>query len=570
MLAALLVTGIALAPAPTVVAEPGPDSLEAIEHVKFVLSQYYRRASTLSGRSRWNRRDELGQAFDQVCDGDRDDVCFADDPDAGRCPNFVQCHPTPRHMLEALAEATTKHPDSGFLTGQTVYLLAKLGRLAEARTVVDACQAERWWCDALEGYVLHYMREDARASASMRRSMDAAPDSVRCKLTDATWVFGSWSQRGATTSVPDVRDDTKGWDCRRRIAVADTVWWLSDPLYSVPGNDRYVEQVTRAMSARFHDEIRRTLPSSPGPQSFLDHLWAERVRRGPLDSYDSRRSMTWTSRAAARYHFVPDVEPDDLGNPVWRLEADLDDEGYTPDAADFIVIPHQIARFRAGDSLRVAAAALVDGSKIDGALDATATLILTDGPESMPLRLSADGKADRPTFLGQAPSRRYIAGVEVVTSKGVGWSRRPLESLTMSGPEISDLLLYTPEGGPEEPTDLLKAAAAMRGSTTVEEDATVGIYWEVYGAPDGSTLEFELSVERASGGLVDRLRRLLPGGPQEGRGAISWTEPVQGNTHGTAVTVDLRDLRSGEYSLILKVGWNGRQTLERRRTFEVE
>ena len=425
MFAVLLATGLALGPLPASPAAPGPDSLEAIEHVNFVLSQYYRRASSLSAGA-GRPRDALGQPFDARCDADRDDVCFSDDPDAGRCPNYVQCHPTPRRVLETLMEATGKHPDSGYLNGQTIYLLGKLGRLAEALQVAERCAAAAWWCDALEGYVLHYMSEDPQAHVSMYNAMAAAPDSVRCALTDATWVLGPWSQRGADTSVPDVRHDTEEWDCARRVAVSDTLWWLSDPLYSVPGNDRWVEHVARAMSARFHDEIRHTLPSSPGTQSHMDNLWASRVRRGPLDSYESTRGVAWTSRAAARYHFVPEVEPDDLSHPTWSLEAGLDDEGYTPDLADFVILPRQIARFRSGDSLRVAAATRVQGSPIAGALDATAAFVLTDAPGSMPLQLAADGHDRLPRFLGQAPARDYIASVEVVTSKGVGWSRAPL------------------------------------------------------------------------------------------------------------------------------------------------
>ena len=121
-----------------------------------------------------------------------------------------------------------------------------------------------------------------------------------------------------------------------------------------------------------------------------------------------------------------------------------------------------------------------------------------------------------------------------------------------------------------EPHDVYAAAAAMLGSTGLRERGTLGIYWETYGAPEGETLELELSVERSSGGLVDRLRRLLPGGPQEGRGTLTWTEPARGGPHPTAISVDLRDLDKRDYAMVLRVGWDGRSVLERRRPFTVE
>jgi hypothetical protein len=545
-----------------------PDTLDVIERVNFLLLQRYRESTAFRfGRDR-RGRDALGQPFERTCDGDRDDVCFADDPDAGRCPNFVQCHPNPGRLVEGLLRATADYPVSGYLAGQAVYLLSKLGRLAEALSVAERCAAERWWCEALRGYALHALADHVRADAAMRHALAEAPDSIRCAWNDATWVLGQWSQRGADTSVPEAWASTEEWDCARRSAVSDTVWWLADPLYSVAGNDRWVEHVVRSMSAGFLDEIRLVLPASRGPQRYRDHLWAERVRRGALDSYDTAMGLTWTSRAAASYHFVPDVSPGDLSTPAWRLESGLDDEGYSP-GARFVELPHQIARFRAGDSLRVAASTRVRGTPIEGALDAVATFVLTDAPGSAPLEVAGDPRLPAAIFLGRAPLQDYIASLEVVTSKGVGWHRGVLPALAAAGPELSDLLLYDPVG-PDEPVGLESAVAVMRGTTTLRAAEPVGVYWETYGAPSGAALRVELTVERASGGLVERLRRLVPGRAEDGRGRITWTEPARSGTRASSVAVDLRDLPEGGYILVLRVGWDGRERMERRRPFRLD
>jgi hypothetical protein len=136
------------------------------------------------------------------------------------------------------------------------------------------------------------------------------------------------------------------------------------------------------------------------------------------------------------------------------------------------------------------------------------------------------------------------------------------------GPEISDLLLYDPPAD-GEPMTHHAATSAMLGSTTLAPHADVGVYWETYGAPEGTPLLIEVTVERDSGGLVDRLRRLLPGGPEEARGRIAWTAEATGPTHTESVVLDLGDLGDGDYILVLRVGWGGRAPIERRRELRI-
>lgn len=573
LLTILAVAGIHLVTTVTLATPVGPvvaaDSLDAIRHVDYLLSQYYPGARPGDALSRFPRRSAYGGSYASRCDGDLGDVCFADDPDAGACPDFVQCHRSPAHMIDVMVQAAKAYPASGYLAGQAVYVLTKQDRLPEAMKVVDSCAAAGWWCDALRGFVLHAEGKDTEADAVFRSALRAAPDSVACAWPDATWLVGSWKQRGSEFTPVAAHDSASSWSCARRMAVSDSIWWLADPLYSVPGNDRWVEHLTRYMETRFYDEIRRTHAGSLGPENAQQYLWASRIRRGPVDSYDLAQGYTWTSREAARYHFVPDVAVDGLAHPVWHLEASLDDEGYTPPYGPVLRIRHQTARFRIADTLRVAAATRLEGTRLGGALDAAASFVLSGGPTRAPVLLSADAHQPTVRFLGTAPARRYVASLEVVTSKGVGWDRRTLTPLPADGPAVSDLLLYAASGA-KEPSTLDAAARVMNGSTTVKKGGEVGVYWETYGLPPGTTLTFDLSVERRTGGLVDRLSRLLPGGEQEGPGRIVWTEQAAGGTHSSAVALDLRELDSGDYTLVLRVGWTGQALLERRRDITVE
>jgi hypothetical protein len=99
--------------------------------------------------------------------------------------------------------------------------------------------------------------------------------------------------------------------------------------------------------------------------------------------------------------------------------------------------------------------------------------------------------------------------------------------------------------------------------------ARLGLFWEVYDVPKEETLSFELTLEREAGGLVERLTGFFPGGSQEGRGRVAWTEPAVGETHPRGITLNLSDLRTGEYILVLTVQWPGQPPLERRRALRV-
>jgi hypothetical protein len=214
--------------------------------------------------------------------------------------------------------------------------------------------------------------------------------------------------------------------------------------------------------------------------------------------------------------------------------------------------------------MRLAVATRTTGTPIEGALDANVAFVLTDGPGSTPLLLAADVDGPRTRFLGQVAPHAYVAGLEVVTSKGVGWARRRVEPLRAAGPELSDLLLFDPPDG-ADPMTHRAATAAMLGSTTVRPRGGVGVYWETYEPPGGATLQIELTIERESGGLVDRVRRLLPGGPEEERGRITWREEATAPAHPGSVVIDLSDLGEGDYTLVLRVGWEGLPAMERRR-----
>ncbi len=554
---------------------PGPagaqqDTLEAIGEVSDRLRYHYRTGTRLglSGRSR------ISTDLDRYCDGGAGALCHGGDPDRGYCPRGVPCHPTEEFLVEGLLAVATEYPQSGLAMGQAIYALTKFGRLSEASDLLDTCTAGGWWCEALEGYLLLSMGKGPEAEAAFRGGMTGAPAATRCSWGDALWLLGEWDQRrGNVDLLPDSRERTSEWSCAKRLAASDTIWWLADPLFSDEGNDRWAEHIARAMEAQFAAEISRAVRGSEVPERYLEYDWAMRVRRGVWDSFEippgGSGPRYWTSQEQAFYHFVPNVSPGDLSDPTWRLEGTILTEGFSPGYGPFRLMPVQFARFRSGVSLRIAVAGDLMASPLRRATEAEAHFVLSDGPGSVPLHLRKDVRRTNPVLLGEAPARDYVAGFEVLTEIGVGWDRRRITPLRSTGAELSDLLLFGPSEG-AEPESMEEAATTMLGSANLERGGRLGIFWETYDAPEGTMLEFILTLERDPGRLVDKLTALFSGGSQEGRGRVRWTEPGTGGIHPRSLTLDLSDLDSGDYTLVLSVQWPGQSPVERRRSISVQ
>ena len=573
----------------------GPDTLAAIRKVNDAFSERYWNSIVNKpggwgppGRGRISQ-EEIGDWLGWRCSPDEGaQFCFGGDWVREVCPGDVFCHPPTGDLEELLLESARQHPESGYLTGQAVFNLTRFGRPLDAMQIAESCEAEEGWCRALEGHVLHSVGRVQESETRFRQFIETTPDSVRCRYADATWLVGQWSfvEVRQNPRPPEIWTSWQDHPCGQRLTVSDTLWWLADPLYIVDGNDRWAEHVDRMLRTTWATQIIRSKPSQEWPRAWQDARRAGWIRRGPFDSFQWETSnpslfvALWTSRKAARYHFMPDFRGEGFQEPVWRLVGEMDEEGYTPPYGTFHPLPVQIARFRhtgsaaavgtssesqpRSTSMHLALAATVRGSPIADAAEA-AYLVLTDAPDSFPLQLQAPFTEERAVFLAQATPKRYVTSLEVLTEAGIGRHRETVEPLAAEGPGLSDILLYEPVGL-AEPDSLMAAASSMLGTTEVEDVRELGLYWEVYGPAAETPLAFTLRLEEEGGGFVERLRRLLPGGAEEATGTLSWTEPAAGPVSPKAIVLGVQELDPGRYTLVLQVGWEGQEeVLERRR-----
>jgi len=551
--AVFLVLTLAVLGSPRAAAGQAKDTLRATKQLDDEIIRYSREwyGSWLRlGKGPWAR----------LCDADKGEVCLEGVIPNG-CPDHTSCQPNIQ-LADFALKAAQAHEGAGFVVGFATFVLTNAGRQLEAFKVATDCQAADWWCALLRGYVLRAVGRLPAAEQEFRRGLAAAPDSVACTFVDASWVVES-----------DMRARLRRLPCARRMAVSDSIWWLADPSYATPGNERWTEQVARMLYRQF-DMVQDSL-RYPGDRSSWS-AWAATaiLPRGPLDSWrnlaapDQVRLQYWTSRKAAHYHFVPDLQGDDLSHPIWHLDGTMRQEGYTPPTVPFYEIPAQVARFRQGDSMMVAVAGTLAGTPMARAAAPSAHLILSDAPDSFPLKLASAFLSGRAVFMGQAAAKRWITSFEALSADGIGRHRLMLEPLQVRGPGVSDVLLYSP-AGPELPDSLRMAAGMMLGDTTVAKGDQLGIYWETYGASKGTPVTVELEVKPEGGGLLSQIKNLVPGLGPSSSSRPSWTATSPGPVFRRAVVLDVSDVDSGTYTLVVKTSWPGQEAKATSRGFVV-
>ena len=520
--------------------------LDVNPRTRLILHDYY---SLLSGSVR-------GIPPPNGCSADRGDLCFGGDHEDQFCTQSPGCQ-TDREksdFLGRLRTAAETKPESAYAMGQAVYAFARMGRLIEAMEVAEACRAQSWWCEFLMGLVFQRSGQPEKAEDRFRRALQDADPNLACRVMHV----------GPLLSGGDRRTYERE-DCSSRDSLNSHFWWLSDPFFTIAGNDRWTEHVFRRFELVIHEQLLLAIQSShPGTHE------TRVVLRGFEDSWRPSPFRRYVSRGAARYHFVPEsgLFNASFSELRYDLDAGSSDEGFSPVYGPVSQLPLQVARFRKGDSVTVALAGTLDRSALEEASDAVGHLILSDGPRSFPLQISSESSGSRAVFLAQVPPKPFVASYEVLSRLGLGRQRTILEPLIVQGPGVSDLLLFEPRGQ-LLPDSILTAAGMMLGETSVEAGDLLGIYWEAYEAAVGAPITLELEVRREGGGLIDSIRRLIPGVGEGDRGRMRWTEESSGSVFRKAVVVDLGGLDRGRYLLVVHTLWPGQEALGVERAFEV-
>ncbi len=487
----------------------------------------------------------------QSCRADKGEICYnGGDHEDQQCTSSRCRQPgeTDR-FLARLAEAADSAPDDPLAFAQAVYAYARLGRLEQATARVGACAFAAWWCDLLAGMVHDRAGRTLESQASFNAALPAADPQLSSRLASVAELLDGDERTQYRKLAGRER-----WDFERRF------WWLTNPLWSIPGNDRWTRHIRRRLELILHEQLLETT----GNEHPRNHEIAV-VRRGHEDSWSKigLPAPRWTSIQAATYRFSPvSGITGEIGKLRYEFTARREDERYTPDTYGPVYhVPSQFGRFLERDSVAVVVAARLDLVPLRRT---RAVFLVSDGPGSYPVGLEPRVSGPRPVVETVVAAVPVVASLEFVDVAGaVGRARVGLPPLATEGLALSDPLLVIPDSL-TLPQDRDQAVETMMGTTTLEAGGELAIYWEVYGVVRGQPMEFSISIQGVEDGFFTRvLRALRIRGDAQGP-VVSWSEPASAPIHPMAIGLDIGGLENGDYVLNIGValldGWTATST----------
>jgi hypothetical protein len=505
------------------------------------------------------------------CDENIGRFCFwfSDKPDGDELPAEPPViAERRRELLASLAGAAAALPGDGWIAGQRVRYLLEAGDDDGAVEAARACRAEAWWCAALRGLALHGAERFMDAQQAFDAALAAMPAAERERWTDLEVLLEPEDKRTWREAPPD-----------ERARLAPRIWWLADPLWSQPGNDRLTEHYARwtmhhiQQRARQVDRVR-----------WADDLRLILLRYGWMTAWERYEPMFYGAQDQASaigynqprsWEFIPPLrtaaDPALLNGDEWPLsEPEPTTTRYTPEYARHILgLPHQMAAFpRPGGAVVVAGYAVpADSLPPDPRLHAA--LVAMDDAGGRVAESPWQPTAASGALYVELPGSGSVVSLELREDSTRAVARRRQAVAWDPDADVSDLLLLAhPEA---RPVELMEAARIARGSATVAPGERVGVFWEMYDVEASDSLEVRVGLVpgRATWGR----RRLEALGIVRGARTmrLGWSEGVEaGPIVGRSLAIAIpHDLRPGDYTLEVTVRAPGRPPATARRPITV-
>jgi hypothetical protein len=470
-------------------------------------------------------------------------------------------------LLDALARAAAAAPGDDWVAGQRVAYLIEARRFPAADSVAAACAGTVWWCDALRGLALHAHNDHAGAAAAFDRALAAMPAEQRCRWTDLSlWLDDR--AHGEYRRLP-CGPERDAWERR--------FWGVAQPLLMLPGNDLRNELLARRVMVGIHAEA-----ASPHGMPWGDDMAESELRYGWPTAWVARPPNPGIAIAppdvvgyepTPSFDFLPAkgvwAHPEQAGADAWDLKDTRARSRYAPRYAPrgFAELPHQIARFRRGDSTVVVGAWNVDrDTKWDSAtvttlpesarrVDVGLVLVDSTGDAARGVRPAVPRRGALAVTVGTLPR---LASLEVLdTVAGRAARARYAVPPLAPGAAVSDVLLL--DRGAGSAPDLESVLPHANGSPVIRAGGVVGLYWESYlpTTPD-RPLTVSVRATRLDTRWLDRARSAIGLGQQTMPVAVRFVDLGRPDGKpGRSLTLTWPSVPPGDYRLELTVGGSG-------------
>ena len=486
-----------------------------------------------------------------------------------------------------------------------------------SREGLPECRATDWWCSLIHMFILWQNRHFAKAEEYLNRALTQMPAKVFCVWGDVSMLIDDAQFRSRYQRMP----------CAERAALEDQLWWLTDPLFSRPGNERKVDHFARAVNLRLATEL--TIPEVDGYPYALSRTRravrrfsagdlalqdlnpdadasAAEVKdfRGPkgllqvafesMRDADYRRANYSFMESAMRHRAVGGPTGGVASRPIqfvpaiaaaqapflslatdWNLNRQFPLESGRSPVGPIAQLDAQHAFFMRGDSARLV---VVSEPAADPLLSRSlmqAALAYSRAPGDVVVH--RDGSRPRYEFSPLVPADSMVVSLELIAlERGAGRVRFGAAPPRQNGGRIrlSDLLLFRADAAGALPYAALDSVLRIAHATTaLRKGIKTGVFWEVYGLRSGDYANLEVTITRLpSGGAALRGERdALARAGQQPTTSVSWTdETATGNAiESRRVILDISRLEPGYYELALRMTPRGEVPVTTARRIQV-
>lgn len=470
--------------------------------------------------------------------------CVAD-PDVAPCDEWRRRS----DQIAALALGAAADP---WVIGQGVFAMTRDGRHTLAASLAGSCAAERWWCALLRGHVLYERGDVLGAETVLDSAVSLLPETEACAWSDVGWVLPD-------AALEPYRTD----DCRERWRRMETVWWLTDPAWSRPGNEAKASWLGRMAWAELHDDDQEG--SRRGGGSVTDGVGHSRDHHRELllgVPPEVRAGHAWREEPglAPRVSVFP--APTAVARPLttdpgdWQFVAEPDDFRIRTGFGEVAAIPSQISFFERGDSILVVALTEPRAAPLSvlGPVE-SADLVIASPGDGAVATTTADAVGPGRPLTAMVPRGAYVVGIETTTARGVGRARVGHRLPSEAGAPLrsSDLLLFRAGGRDPSADELGDVLSLARGTSDWHQGDVVGAYLELYGPEELGEVRVTVLLESLDEpGLLRRIGEATGLLDRDAPLEITWTESADGGFAGVW-TLDLSDIEPGRYRLGVSV-----------------
>lgn len=459
-------------------------------------------------------------------------------------------------LLQVLKKAQEADPADDWVSGMRVRYALEAAQLDTAAMAAAACSGTAWWCAALQGIAAHIANRHDASSRAFARALSLMPAEQRCEWTD----LSLWLE-------PTAHAKYKAIPCAGRDAENARIFRLAQPLWMLSAGDISNELYSRWTISRVH-----SLGRIPYDMNFGRNILESQVRYGWPEAWsvqnggvaDPRPPSVIGHEPTPSYDFMPNQSV--IDNPLsatdadWNLRDPKARMRYSPRyGVGYRPLPHQIARFRRGDSTLVAGGYRMVRELEMGRAPYTAALTFDALNGAPPRQIIKDSATAAGALLLPMGTTPMLASLEVLApaNRRAARVRTTVQPLP-AGARLSDYLVLV-RGDPSATPSLERSAATAYGSLEIEGGTAVGLYWEVYRPANTTTpLSTSIRATRIGASFFQKLGSSI--GLSKAITPVSIRFADNGRPDGgfgRSLTINFPQVPDGEYQLTLIVAGGG-------------